>query len=76
MAIKLRDSDTDEVTEIPTEAASLLACLMCLVHRAGGHVTISKEEIDRVNGTLVQAESIEVIGVDLDLVLSTGRLAS
>ena len=76
MSIKLRDSDTDEVTEIPTEAASLLACLMVLVKRAGGSVTITKEEIDATNGTLVQAESVKCIGVDLDLVAATQERAS
>ncbi len=76
MAIKLRDSDSGEVTEIPTEASSLLACLMCLVNRAGGHVQISKQELDDTNGTLVQSEALEIIGVELDLVAATKERAS
>lgn len=68
MPIKIRDSETDEVTEIPTEASSLLACLMVLVKRAGGEVIISKQEIDDTNGTLVQNSAAEFEGVILNFV--------
>jgi len=68
MGIKLRDSDSDEITEIPTEAGSLLACLMVMVKRAGGETVISKEEIDATNGTLVQNSAVEFDGVQLNFV--------
>ncbi len=74
MAIKLRDSDTDEVTEIPTEASSLLACLMVVVKRAGGEIVISKEEIDLCNGTLVQNSASQFEGVQLNFVEAAAGL--
>ena len=71
MGIKLKDSETDEVTEIPVEAGSLLACLMVMVKRAGGEVVISKEEIDATNGTIVQNSAVEFEGVQLNFVEAT-----
>ncbi len=76
MGIKLRDTDSDEVTEIPVEASSLLACLMVLVKRSGGHVTISQEELDATNGTLVQNSAVDGPGVDLDFVPAGKDMAS